>query len=146
MVHPAAGAPEAGHGRLARSRVEIHIITTIQRLYSVLTGNAFAEEDEERSGFERGPAFKKPPLPITYNAAVPPEFFDVVACESNEKRADFYPASSPRLPQWHGFSGIAGIGSVMTAGLADYIDDAQDGSAAIAWVASPKMKTRLPVR
>ncbi|MCC7388138.1 MAG: DEAD/DEAH box helicase family protein [Phycisphaerales bacterium] len=54
------------------------VITTIQRLYSVLTGNAFAEEDEEQSTFERGPAFKKPPLPITYNRDIPPEFFDAI--------------------------------------------------------------------
>lgn len=54
------------------------VITTIQRLYSVLTGNAFAEEDEERSGFEGRTPFNKPPLPITYNPAVPPEFFDAI--------------------------------------------------------------------
>ena len=58
------------------------VITTIQRLYSVLTGQPdLAEEDEERSAFERagGPgAFKKPPVPITYNAAIPPEFFDAL--------------------------------------------------------------------
>lgn len=58
------------------------VITTIQRLYSVLTGQPdLAEEDEERSAFEGagGPgAFKKPPVPITYNPAIPPEFFDVL--------------------------------------------------------------------
>lgn len=55
------------------------IITTIQRLYSVLTEQPeLAEEDEERSGFEGPGAFRKPPLPITYNAALPPEFFDVI--------------------------------------------------------------------
>jgi len=55
------------------------VITTIQRLYSVLTGQPdLAEEDEERSGFEGPGAFKKPPVPIIYNAAIPPEFFDVL--------------------------------------------------------------------
>jgi len=58
------------------------VITTIQRLYSVLTGQPdLAEEDEERSAFEGagGPgAFKKPPVPITYNTAIPPEFFDAM--------------------------------------------------------------------
>ncbi|MBL0869334.1 MAG: DEAD/DEAH box helicase family protein [Phycisphaerales bacterium] len=58
------------------------VITTIQRLYSVLTDQPdLPEEDEERSAFEGagGPgAFKKPPVPITYNAAIPPEFFDVL--------------------------------------------------------------------
>jgi len=55
------------------------VITTIQRLYSVLTGQAeLAEEDEERSAFEGAGAFRKPPIPITYNASLPPEFFDVI--------------------------------------------------------------------
>lgn len=55
------------------------VVTTIQRLYSVLTGQPdLAEEDEERSAFEGPGAFKKPPVPITYNAAIPPEFFDVL--------------------------------------------------------------------
>src|SRR5690606_40620076 len=45
----------------------------------VLTNQAeLAEEDEERSAFEGPGAFKKPPVPITYNPALPPEFFDVI--------------------------------------------------------------------
>lgn len=55
------------------------IITTIQRLYSVLTKQPeLAEDDEERSSFEGPGAFNKPPVPITYNPALPPEFFDVI--------------------------------------------------------------------
>jgi type I restriction enzyme R subunit len=55
------------------------IITTIQRLYSVLTGQPeLAEEDEERSAFEAPAPFKKEPPPIVYNATVPPEFFDAI--------------------------------------------------------------------
>jgi type I restriction enzyme R subunit len=55
------------------------IITTIQRLYSVLTGQPdLAEEDEERSAYEGPGAFKKPPVPITYNPGLPPEFFDTI--------------------------------------------------------------------
>jgi type I restriction enzyme R subunit len=55
------------------------IITTIQRLYSVLTGQPeLAEEDEERSAFEGPGAFKKPPVPVRYNPTLPPEFFDVL--------------------------------------------------------------------
>tara|TARA_R110002096_G_scaffold344921_2_gene537811 strand:+ start:46250 stop:49081 length:2832 start_codon:yes stop_codon:yes gene_type:complete len=55
------------------------VITTIQRLYSVLTQQAqLADEDEERSTFEGPGAFKKPPVPITYNNALPPEFFDAI--------------------------------------------------------------------
>ena len=55
------------------------IITTIQRLYSVLTGQPdLADEDEERSVYEGPGAFKKPPVPITYNPVIPPEFFDTI--------------------------------------------------------------------
>jgi type I restriction enzyme, R subunit len=55
------------------------IITTIQRLYSVLTGQPeLAEEDEERSSFEGPGAFKKPPVPVRYSESLPPEFFDVI--------------------------------------------------------------------
>lgn len=55
------------------------IVTTIQRLYSVLTGQAeLSEDDEEHSSFEGPGVFKKPPVPITYNPILPPEFFDVL--------------------------------------------------------------------
>ncbi len=55
------------------------VVTTVQRLYSILTGQAeLAQEDEERSAFEGPGAFKKPPIRITYNGAIPPEFFDVI--------------------------------------------------------------------
>lgn len=55
------------------------IITTIQRLYSVLTNQPeLAEDDEEQSSFEGPGAFHKPPVPVTYNIDVPPEFFDVI--------------------------------------------------------------------
>lgn len=55
------------------------VITTIQRLYSVLTGQVeLANDDEERSAFEGPGAFKKPPVPISYNPAIPPEFFDTI--------------------------------------------------------------------
>ncbi|MFG0298547.1 MAG: DEAD/DEAH box helicase family protein [Phycisphaerales bacterium JB047] len=55
------------------------VITTIQRLYSVLTKQPeLAVEDEERSSFEGPGAFKKPPLPVSYNSALPPEFFDAI--------------------------------------------------------------------
>ncbi|MCR9217284.1 MAG: DEAD/DEAH box helicase family protein [bacterium] len=55
------------------------VITTIQRLYSVLTRqDDLPDEDEERSSFEGPGAFKKPPVPVTYNADIPPEFFDAI--------------------------------------------------------------------
>ena len=55
------------------------IITTVQRLYSALTGGPEVEDDDdERSSFEGPPAFNKPPVPVGYNSAIPPEFFDVI--------------------------------------------------------------------
>lgn len=56
------------------------VITTIQRLYSMLKGEPdFDPEAEEGSQFESGAAgtFKEP-LPVVYNTAYPPEFFDVI--------------------------------------------------------------------
>lgn len=52
------------------------VITTIQRLYSMLRGEAeFSESNEEISAYEI-PALKD--IQVTYNPAIPPEFFDVI--------------------------------------------------------------------
>lgn len=55
-------------------------ITTIQRLYSILKGEPdFDEANEEESLFEPdSPLAPKEPLPVVYNAGLPPEFFDVI--------------------------------------------------------------------
>ena len=54
-------------------------ITTIQRLYSILKGEAeFPEENEEGGLFETAPSLFKEPLPVAYNALVPIEMFDVI--------------------------------------------------------------------
>jgi len=56
------------------------VITTIQRLYSMLKGDAELDtEVEESSAFmgSEGAAVREPP-PMVYSAAIPPEFFDVV--------------------------------------------------------------------
>lgn len=54
------------------------VITTIQRLYSMLKGDAeFDEALEDESFFERGLAPAEP-VPVTYNPRIPPEHFDVV--------------------------------------------------------------------
>jgi len=53
------------------------VVSTIQRLFSMLTGRELAPEDEEGSLFEGGPAGKEP-LPVTYNPAIPPEYFDII--------------------------------------------------------------------
>lgn len=54
------------------------VITTIQRLYSMLKGETeFDEALEDESFFERGLAPAEP-VPVAYNPRIPPEYFDVV--------------------------------------------------------------------
>jgi type I restriction enzyme R subunit len=57
------------------------VISTIQRLYSMLTGTEIDPADEEGSQFESGGPAGKEPLPVVYNPAVPPEFFDVIVVD-----------------------------------------------------------------
>lgn len=59
------------------------VITTIQRLYSMLKGEPELDpEREEGSQFETDPAsISKEPLPVVYNAAIPPEYFDVIVID-----------------------------------------------------------------
>ena len=52
-------------------------ISTIQRLYSQLSGKELDEDAEEVSGYEMG-ADDKPPREVRYNAAIPIEAFDVI--------------------------------------------------------------------
>ncbi|HEV2295272.1 MAG TPA: DEAD/DEAH box helicase family protein [Tepidisphaeraceae bacterium] len=57
------------------------VITTIQRLYSILKGEEeFDEAAEEGSMFEApvAPSLVREPLPVIYNAKIPPEFFDFI--------------------------------------------------------------------
>ncbi len=57
------------------------VITTIQRLYSILKGEEdFDEGNENASMFEAAPsaALLKQPLPVVYNQKIPPEFFDFI--------------------------------------------------------------------
>ncbi len=55
-------------------------ICTIQRLYSMLKGEPDLDPSFEEDGTERLPAGipGTEPLPVVYNAAYPPEFFDVL--------------------------------------------------------------------
>jgi type I restriction enzyme R subunit len=59
------------------------VITTIQRLYSILQGEeTFDEALEEQSAFVgAGSALVREPPPVVYNALLPPEFFDVVVVD-----------------------------------------------------------------
>ncbi len=55
------------------------VITTIQRLYSMLRGDPELDPSlEEGSQFDTGGHLLAQPLPVTYNPAIPIEFFDIV--------------------------------------------------------------------
>ena len=55
------------------------VITTIQRLYSMLKGEAeFDAGNEEGSAFDTAKPWRSEPPQVAYNAAVPPELFDFV--------------------------------------------------------------------
>ena len=68
--------------RLATNRINPAanvVVTTIQRLYSMLRGEAELDADnEEGSAFDDARPWRGEPPEVTYNAAVPPEFFDFV--------------------------------------------------------------------
>lgn len=58
------------------------VISTIQRVYSMLKGEPDLDPAvEEGSQFETGGAAMREPLPVVYNAAYPPEYFDVVVID-----------------------------------------------------------------
>jgi type I restriction enzyme R subunit len=68
--------------RLASSHVPADAqvcISTIQRMYSILQGTELDASAEDENPAER-PATdrKREPLPVAYNAKVPPEFFDLI--------------------------------------------------------------------
>jgi type I restriction enzyme, R subunit len=55
------------------------VITTIQRLYSMLKGEAeFDPGNEESSAFDAAKPWQGEPPGVVYNAGIPPEFFDFV--------------------------------------------------------------------
>jgi len=53
------------------------VISTIQRLYSALTGKPIDDDDDERSTYEASGDTDKP-RPVSYNSALPPEAFDII--------------------------------------------------------------------
>lgn len=60
----------------ASSRV---VITTIQRLFSMLKGDDELDEaQEERSLFDAPGSLTKEPVPVGFNPGIPPEYFDVI--------------------------------------------------------------------
>ena len=56
-------------------------ISTVQRLFSVLRGEEIDEEIEEASWFDLNTSLVREPEPITYNAAIPIETFDVIVVD-----------------------------------------------------------------
>ncbi len=58
------------------------VISTIQRLYSMLKGEPeFDPELEEESLYAEDAALPKKPLPVVYNPAIPPEYFDIIVID-----------------------------------------------------------------
>lgn len=58
------------------------VITTIQRLYSMLKGEPdLAPEAEDGSAFATGAPSSEEALPVTYNPGIPPEYFDVIVVD-----------------------------------------------------------------
>ena len=56
------------------------VISTIQRMYATLKGEELAEGLEEQHPEERKWQ-RREPLPVVYNATLPPEYFDVVVID-----------------------------------------------------------------
>ena len=55
------------------------VITTIQRLYSMLKGDAeYDSGNEEDSAFDSPPSWHDEPPDVEYNPSIPPEFFDFI--------------------------------------------------------------------
>ncbi|MDQ3363599.1 MAG: DEAD/DEAH box helicase family protein, partial [Actinomycetota bacterium] len=55
------------------------VVTTVQRLYSMLKGEPYYEEErEEGSMFEAEPQAAGAPLPVVYNPSIPVEAFDFI--------------------------------------------------------------------
>ncbi len=57
------------------------VITTIQRLYSMLRGQELSEEEEEASDFEKWQGEDGEPLPLAYNPDIPIETFDFIVTD-----------------------------------------------------------------
>jgi type I restriction enzyme R subunit len=58
------------------------VITTIQRLYSMLKGDPeFDAENEEGSAFDSAKPWQGDPPEVVYNAGIPPEFFDFIVID-----------------------------------------------------------------
>ena len=81
-------SPESGHKFIEEYVVQLLqcsspprgakvVISTIQRVYSMLSGIPLAPEDEEESAWERERT-DEPEKKVLYNSKIPPEFFDFI--------------------------------------------------------------------
>lgn len=57
------------------------VISTIQRMYSLLRGKELDEVDEEESGFEKWSGSTDEVLPLSYNPEIPIETFDFIVTD-----------------------------------------------------------------
>ena len=58
------------------------VITTIQRLYSMLKGDAeYDSGNEEDSAFDSPPSWRDEPPDVEYNPSIPPEYFDFIVVD-----------------------------------------------------------------
>ena len=78
-------AEEYGVQRLTKNTIAPSskiVITTIQRLYSILKGEKdYQEENEEESSFESASPLLREPLPVVYNPHIPIEAFDFIVID-----------------------------------------------------------------
>jgi type I restriction enzyme R subunit len=89
------------------------VISTIQRVYSVLTGKELAEEDEDTSAFERD---DDEPKPVVYNPKLPIETFDLIV--TDECHRSIYGSWRQVLDYFDGFIvGLTATPSVHTLGF-----------------------------
>ncbi|MBN2053770.1 DEAD/DEAH box helicase family protein [bacterium] len=54
------------------------VVSTIQRLYAMLQGREIAPGEDEDELYEQEEILHRDPLPVIYNKAIPPEFFDFI--------------------------------------------------------------------
>ncbi|MBX9943669.1 MAG: DEAD/DEAH box helicase family protein [Reyranella sp.] len=59
------------------------VISTIQRVFSQITGEPLDEAEEEASGFEHG--YTPPTRTLDYNPHIPPETFDVIVVDETHR-------------------------------------------------------------
>ena len=89
------------------------VISTIQRVYSQLTGNDLSEEEEEASAYE-GEA-QGDPKAVAYSAQLPPETFDIVIVD--ECHRSIYGSWRQVLEYFDAFTvGLTATPSVHTLG------------------------------